>query len=211
MIRRMLLLSLFAAMALAGCRGGTSTEPPVLPPPKILDYYVLPVTNMNNQPKAKSQSESTFWPDGRTVRMPPEHTVARNSLKADPAFYRGVDEEGKPVTQYPVELTEALVHRGQERYGIYCAPCHDAVGTGKGLVPTRGWVPPPSFHDPRIQEFVPGQLFQVISEGVRTMPSYARQIPESDRWAIVSYIQALQRSHHATLEDVPPESRNNLR
>ncbi len=211
MIRRLLLLSLLSALALSGCRGGTSEDPPILPPPKWVDFFLVPVTNMNNQPKDKSQSESAFWPDGRTMRTPPTHTVARDSLKADPAFYRGVDADGQPVTQYPVEVSEALVHRGKERYTIYCAPCHDAVGTGKGLVPTRGWIPPPSIHEPRIQEFVPGQFFQLISDGVRTMPSYAKQISEGDRWAIVSYIQALQRTHHAKLEDVPPESRNNLR
>ncbi|AKU92811.1 c-type cytochrome [Vulgatibacter incomptus] len=211
MIRRMLLLSFFAALALAGCRGGTSTEPPLLVPSKWVDHFFLPVTNMNNQPKAKAQSQSHFWPDGRTARLPPEHTVARDALKADDAFYRGVDSAGKPVAQYPVELSEGLLARGQQRYNIYCAPCHDAVGTGKGIVPTKGWIPPPSFHDERILEFVPGQLFDVISHGVRTMPSYAKQISEGDRWAIVSYIQALQRSHHASLEDVPPELRNNLR
>jgi len=208
---RTLLLSMMSALLLVGCRGGTKEDPPVLPLPKLVDHFIVPVTNMNNQPKAKSQSESAFWPDGRTMRVPPAGTVARDALKADSAFYRGVNEDGSPVEQYPVEISESLVLRGQERYGIYCAPCHDAAGTGKGLVPTRGWVPPPSFHDPRIQELLPGEFFTLISDGIRTMPGYSKQISEADRWAIVSYIQTLQRTHTAKLSDVPPASRNNLK
>lgn len=211
MITRTLLVALLGTLALAGCRGGTSEEAPILSPPKVVEYFLLPVTNMNDQPKGKSQSESSFWADGRTMRVPPANTIARDSLKADPARYRGLTADGKPVEQYPIELTAQLVQRGQERFDIFCAPCHDAAGTGKGLVPTRGWVPPPSIHEERIRQMVPGELFHIISDGVRTMPSYASQIAEDDRWAIVSYIQALQRAHHASLSDVPPESRNNLR
>lgn len=208
---RKIVLFASAAAALTGCRGGTSSEPPVLAPPKAIETYVVPVTNMTFQPKHKSQSSSEFWPDGRSARTPPEHTVARDSLKLDPAFYRGVDVDGKPVDQYPVELTAALVDRGQERYDIYCAACHDKAGAGRGLVPTRGWVPPPTFHQERIRQMVPGELYQIVSNGVRTMPGYSKQIPESDRWAIVAYVQALQRSHFAKAEDVPASQRNQVR
>src|SRR5690554_3421756 len=98
-----------ALIALSGCRGGTSENPPVIPIAKIVEHHVVPVTNMTYQPKAKAQAGSDFWPDGRSSRMPPEHTIARNSLKLDSAFFRGVDAEGKPVEQYPVEVTTGLV------------------------------------------------------------------------------------------------------
>jgi len=208
-MRRLMLLTI-AVVALAGCRGGTSEEPPVLPPPKWLDHYILPVTNMSLQPKYKPQGQNDFWPNGADMRLPPEGTVARGSLKADPAFYRGVDADGRPVREYPVQLTAALLDRGQERFDIYCAACHDRTGRGQGLVPRRGWIPPPSFYDDRILAFTPGELFQVISRGVRTMPSYAKQIPEADRWAIVAYVQALQTAATASLRDVPPDQRSNL-
>jgi mono/diheme cytochrome c family protein len=207
---RRLITMMLAVVALSGCRGGTSEEPPVLPPPKWLDHYLLPVTNMSLQPKYEAQAQNDFWSDGADMRMPPENTVARGALKADPAFYRGVDANGQPVDQYPVQLTRALLDRGQERYNVYCAPCHDRTGRGQGLVPKRGWVPPPSFFDDRILAFTPGQFYQVISQGVRTMPSYAKQIPEADRWAIVAYIQALQTAATASLDDVPPAQRSNL-
>lgn len=199
-----------ALLALVGCRGGTSTEPPVLPPPKIVDHDVVPVTNMNIQPKYKAQSGSNFWPDGSGSRVPPAGTVARDALKADSAFYRGVDEAGQPVQQYPVELSAELLDRGQERYDIYCAPCHDQAGSGRGLVTTRGWMAPPTFHQERIREMVPGELFHIVSHGVRTMPAYAKQIAESDRWAIVAYLQALQRSHFARLDEVPADQRTGI-
>lgn len=210
-MRRLSMLTLAAGLLLVGCRGGTSTEPPVLPPPKQLDHYLLPTSNMNIQPKYVPQGQNDFWPNEQNARPVPENTVARGALKADSAFYRGVGADGQPVAEYPVELTPALLARGEERFNIYCAPCHDRAGTGQGLVPKRGWIAPPNFQDQRIREFVPGQFFEVITHGVRTMPSYAKQIPEADRWAITAWIQTLQRSNHATLEDVPPELRNNLR
>lgn len=196
-----------ALFALAGCRGGTSEDPPVIPIAKIVEHHVVPVTNMTYQPKAKAQAGSEFWPDGMAQRLPPEHTIARNGLKLDSAFFRGVDADGNPVTQYPVEVTTALVQRGQERYDIFCAVCHDRAGEGRGIVPTRGWIPPPTFHQERIRKMVPGELYQIVSNGVRTMPGYAKQIPESDRWAIVAYVQALQRAHFAKAEDVPAQQR----
>lgn len=199
-----------ALLALAGCRGGTSSEPPVLPPPKIIDHDVVPVTNMNIQPKYKAQSASDFWPDGSGSRLPPAGTVARDALKADSAFYRGVDEAGQPLEQYPVELTAELLDRGQERFDIYCTPCHDQAGSGRGLVTTRGWMTPPTFHQERIREMVPGELFHIVSNGARTMPGYAKQIAESDRWAIVAYLQALQRSHFARLDEVPADQRTRI-
>ncbi len=190
-----------ALFALAGCRGGTKEDPPVIPIAKIVEHHVVPVTNMTFQPKDKAQAGSDFWPDGSASRLPPEHTIARNSLKLDSAFFRGVDAQGRPVEQYPVEVTTALVERGKERYDIFCAVCHDKMGEGRGLVPTYGWIPPPTFHQERIRQMVPGELFEIVSNGVRTMPGYGKSLSESDRWAIVAYVQALQRSRFAQAED----------
>ena len=103
------------------------------------------------------------------------------------------------------------VHALALRYDVFCAPCHDRTGSGHGLVPRRGWIPPPNFHTDALRAYTPGQFFSVITHGIRTMPSYAKQIPEGDRWAIASYVQALQRSHYAKLEDVPPAQRAALR
>ena len=95
--------------------------------------------------------------------------------------------------------------RGQRRYDIYCTPCHDRTGTGNGIVVERGLVPPPSFHDARIRAMPPGEIYKVISKGVRNMPSYAAQIPVRDRWAITAYVRALQVARGARLSDVPKD------
>lgn len=198
-----------ALLVVAGCRDQTSHAPPLEYPSKLVDR-ALGVVRMDFQPKVKAQQESPIWPDGRGMRLPPDGTVARGSLKADPAFYRGVTDAGTPVATFPLPVDRELVMRGKQRFEIYCAPCHDRTGSGGGLVPTRGWVRPPSFHDPRILAFTPGEFFQVVSNGVRTMPSYAAQISEHDRWAIIAYVQALQQSFHVRAAELPAEERSKL-
>lgn len=188
-----------ALLALSACRGQPSEQPPV---------HLNP--NMDTQEKYKAQSVSRFFEDRRTMRMPVEGTVARGNLKEDDAFFRG--KEGDTFIGYiPTDVTDQTMARGQERYNIYCAPCHDQTGGGKGIVATRGLVPPPSYHEDRIRNMPEGELFNVISNGVRTMPAYRNQIPESDRWAIVGYIRALQRAQLAKLEDVPAEKQQELK
>ncbi|MFM7200399.1 MAG: c-type cytochrome [Myxococcota bacterium] len=188
-----------ALLALSACRGQPSEQPPV---------HLNP--NMDTQEKYKAQSVSRFFEDRRTMRMPVEGTVARGNLKEDDAFFRG--KEGDTFIGYiPTDVTDQTMARGQERYNIYCAPCHDQTGAGKGIVATRGLVPPPSYHEDRIRNMPEGELFNVISNGVRTMPAYRNQIPESDRWAIVGYIRALQRAQLAKLEDVPAEKQQELK
>lgn len=198
-----------AAAALGACRGGPSEDPPILLPSKAIDV-LLGVTSMDDQPKFKAQEDTTFFPDRRTMRLPPENTLARGSLKLDPAFYRGIGPDGGPLAGFPVEVNQGLLLRGRERYDIFCSPCHDKTGSGDGLVPRRGWIKPPSFHQNYLRAYVPGQFFQVVTNGIRTMPGYAKQIPEQDRWAIVAYLQALQRSQHARAEDVPATERGSL-
>jgi mono/diheme cytochrome c family protein len=174
-----------AAVLLSGCRGQTSRKPPL---------FIM--HGMEFQPRYNAFEGNTYFEDGRNMRTPPEGTVARGQLKADDAFNRGGDTLN-PVAKIPVDLTTELMERGRVRYNIYCTPCHSASGAGNGMVVKRGFLPPPSLHDERIVQMPDGQIFQVISRGVRNMPSYGKQIPEADRWAIVAYIRALQHTRLA--------------
>lgn len=169
------------------------------------------VHDMEKQPRYNPQSESEFFPDAATMRQPVAGTVAQGRLNSDSPYYWGRDGAGQFVKLAPVHLTAQLLSRGQERFNIYCSPCHGRVGDGQGIVVKRGYVPPPSFHSERIRQFPDGQIFDVITHGVRNMPSYASQIAVADRWAIISYIRALQLSQNATIDDVPVELRANIR
>lgn len=171
------------------------------------------IPDLEFQKKFKAQGETDLFADGRTMRTPPEGTVARGTLKTDGEFYTGwiSEEDSIYVAHNPRSMSEELLRRGQDRFNIYCAPCHDRTGYGRGIVVSYGLVPPTNFHDPRARAFEDGYLFNVISNGVRTMPSYGAQIPATDRWAIVAYVRALQRSQNATLADVPQDVRGGLR
>jgi mono/diheme cytochrome c family protein len=188
--------------ALFGCtRGRPSSKPPI---------HLNP--NMDVQPKVERQSPSNFFVDGAGMRMPVEGTVARGQLRDDPVYYTGKDTKGKPVKESPVPYTMAVLRRGRERFDIYCAPCHGRVGDAQSMVVKRGFVPPPTnLHDPRLLTIEDGHLFDVISNGIRNMPSYASQIPVADRWAIVAYVRALQKSQQATMKEIPPEVRKTLK
>jgi mono/diheme cytochrome c family protein len=188
---RLLLGAALLLAPLVGCRGQTSAEPPI-----------VPLRNMFDQDRYDPQSESKFFADKRTMRMPVADTVPRER-ELDPEVGQGrlADDSGYAL-EVPASVTErmggasALLDRGEERYGIYCSPCHDGTGGGQGLVVTRAnWQPaPPTFHQDRIRHMPDGQLFATITHGVRLMPSYGARIPVDDRWAIVSYVRALQLS-----------------
>lgn len=181
-----------------GCRGTRSDDAPV-----HLNR------NMDFQDRYDPHDENTFFSDNRAMRMPVPGTVARGTLRDDSPFYGGRTEAGAYLETMPVPTTRELVLRGQERYNIFCSPCHGRVGDGDGIITTGGYgyTPAPNFHDERLREVEDGYLFDVITRGVRTMPPYAHQVPVADRWAIVSYIRALQRSQYAQEEDVPPSVR----
>jgi mono/diheme cytochrome c family protein len=132
--------------------------------------------------------------------------VARGHLDEDQAFYTG-STGGTPVQTNPLPFSRDVLLRGQERYNIYCSPCHDRVGSGEGMIVLRGYKQPPTFHDERLRKVPDGYLFQVMTRGFATMPSYAAQVEPRDRWAIVAYIRALQLSQHAALSDVPEPDR----
>lgn len=189
--------------SLSGCyRERPSENPPV---------HINP--NMDHQPKYRPQSESEFFADGNTMRTPVPGTVAQGELRHNAAYYTGKDDGGELIVGYPdtVEVTHQLFKRGQERYNIFCSPCHGRVGDGKGIMVNRGYVPPPTFHSERLREFPNGHFFDVITNGVRNMPAYRFQVPVADRWAIVAYMRALQRSQNAALEDVPQAVRDKVK
>jgi mono/diheme cytochrome c family protein len=166
---------------------------------------------MDTQEKYKPQSQSMFFTDEATMRPPVPGTVARGFLKTDKPYYTGRYEDSSFVQTNPVALTMEIMNRGEERFNIYCAPCHSKLGDGKGIVTKYNYpIPPTSFHQDRIRQMPDGQLFEIISQGIRNMPSYRHQIPVKDRWAIIHYIRALQRSQHATLSDIPANQRSQL-
>jgi hypothetical protein len=167
--------------------------------------------DMDKQPKYKAQSESAFFADRSAMRQPVPGTVPADQIDEDPAFFTGIDQQGDTVAHSPLPVTMLSLERGRERFNIYCSPCHGRVGDGQGIMVSRGYVPPPSLHDDRIRVLSDGHIFDVITNGIRNMPAYRHQIPPEDRWAIVNYLHALQRSQHATMEDIPVERRGAIK
>jgi mono/diheme cytochrome c family protein len=178
---------LLAAAALVGCR-----------------------QDMHNQPKYIPLRPSEFFDDGRSERPLIDGTVARGHLNDDTAYYTGKGPDGKPVDTFPFAVTKEIVERGQQRFNVYCAPCHDRTGSGEGMIVKRGYAKPPSYHIDRLRQAPDGHFYDVITSGFGAMPDYAAQIPPRDRWAIVAYIRALQLSQNATVNDVPAGQRANL-
>jgi mono/diheme cytochrome c family protein len=164
---------------------------------------------MAQQPRYDPLEPSTFFTDGRSARRPVEGTVPRGYLRLDEHLYGGT-VASVPADRLPVLLTRQLLVRGQERYDIYCSPCHDRVGNGQGMIVRRGFSPPPSLHDERLRLAPIGHFFIVMTEGYGTMPGYAAQVPPHDRWAIAAYIRALQLSQHATLAELSEEERRRI-
>jgi mono/diheme cytochrome c family protein len=189
---------LVGLLALAGCRGMESSKPPI---------HISP--NMDRQEKFIGQQENSLFEDRMAMRPPVAGTVARGFLREDSRFYQGREADGRLVADLPVPTTSALLSRGQERFNIYCAVCHGQAGDGKGILMVGnggagyGYVPAPDFHVDRLRAIEDGHLYDVITNGIRNMPSYATQIPVADRWAIVAYVRALQRSQYAPATDVP--------
>ena len=160
--------------------------------------------DMHDQPKYIPLRPSGFFPDHRSERPLVEGAVARGNLDDDDAFYAGKGPDGKPVDTFPFHVTKDVILRGQSRFNIYCAPCHDRVGNGAGMIVRRGYRHPPSYHIDRLRTVPNGYIYDVITNGFGAMPDYAAQIQPADRWAIVAYVRALQLSQNATMKDVPP-------
>ena len=181
---------LASIVPLTGCaRGCTSSSPPVHPNP-----------SMFNQPKVLPQTSSDFFYNGASMREPVPGTIAVGGLKEDAAFFTGKGPDGQFVAASPVPVNEALVERGRQRYTIYCQPCHDARGDGKGILFQKGNVPTASFHQEKIVKYPDGQIFDVITNGFGMMASYRWPIPPADRWAIIAYIRELERKRLASTQ-----------
>jgi len=164
---------------------------------------------MADQPRYEPLQKSEFFGDNRSARPAVEGAVARGALQNDELFYTG-KIGGKEADTFPYPVTETMFRRGQERFNIYCSPCHDRTGRGEGLVVRRGYRPPPSLHIDRLRQAPAGHFFEVMTHGVGAMPDYAEQVPPEDRWAIAAYIRALQFSQQARLSDVPENERRRL-
>jgi hypothetical protein len=158
--------------------------------------------DMHNQPKFVPQRGTTFFADGRSSRPQVEDTVGRDQLHEDSYFYTGL-QDGKEGDGLPIELTPATLQRGQERYNIYCTPCHSRVGNGNGMIVSRGYKPAGNFHTERLREAPLGHFFSVMTNGYGAMPDYSAQLTPEDRWAVAAYIRALQLSQDAKTSDIP--------
>ena len=205
-------------LSVMGYRGSLSTRPPI---------EIWP--DMDHQAKYKPQAESKFFADGRADRPIPAGTVPYGRglygsdageivkdagyLRADDARYAGKNPDGSFVRGFPagLELNENFLRRGQDRYQIYCAPCHGALGDGHGITKSYGMVATPTYHEERFRVMAEGELFNTITHGKNTMMPYADKLSPDDRWAVVAYVRALQRAAHATIDDVPLEQRGGLK
>jgi mono/diheme cytochrome c family protein len=158
--------------------------------------------DMHNQPRYKPLAATDFFGDGRSARPAVEGTVARGHLRIDKARYTG-KENGMDVTDFPFPITRADLLRGQERFNIYCSPCHSRAGDGNGMVVRRGFRQAASYHTAKLINAPVGHFFDVMTNGFGAMPSYASRVEPDDRWRVAAYIRVLQLSQNARLEDVP--------
>ncbi|AHF92598.1 cytochrome C [Opitutaceae bacterium TAV5] len=199
------------AVSVLGFRGSLFTHPPI-------EIF----SDMDHQAKYKPQAESQFFADRRADRPAPAGTVAygrsagepanADFLRADSAYYEGKSSDGSFAKGFPAEVpvTAALLERGQERYGIYCAPCHGALGDGNGITKQYGMGATPTYHDDRLRTMAEGEIYNTIIHGKGNMLSYADKLDVHDRWAVIAYVRALQRAQFATPADVPANHRTEL-
>lgn len=195
-----------------GLRGQLFTKPPI----DVFPEWGFP--GMKYQPKYKTQSESKFFADGRSDRPLPQGVVATSfgpagqPLKADDHLYLGKNADGAFARGFPAALRvdQAFLNHGRERYSIYCAPCHGALGDGQGVTKAYGMGATPTYADPRILALPEGEIFNTITNGKGNMQSYADKLSAEERWAVVLYVRALQRAQTGTLDDVPAEHRAEL-
>jgi len=176
------------ALTLTGCmRGCSSPRPPI---------HFNP--NMDYQPRIDAQSESGFFYDGQAMRQPIPGTVARGELRTEPpSYYTGRDETDAFIVTSPVVATDDVMARGLRQYTIYCQPCHEKRGTGKGILFEYGKVPTATFHDERLLQMPDGEIFNVITDGKGLMQGYGYPLVPSDRWAVIAHVRKIQREQAA--------------
>jgi cytochrome c553 len=166
--------------------------------------------DMFSQPYEKPLEKNAFFRDNEMASRPlPAHTIARGQLEDDEGFYTGQIGTNL-VTTFPIPVTREVLLRGQERFNIYCAPCHGRTGEGNGMIPQRGFPAPPSYHIDRLRQAPVGHFYDVITHGYGVMYPYAARVEPPDRWAIAAYIRVLQVSHDARIADVPEQARAQL-
>lgn len=205
-------------VSVMGFRNMPATRPPI---------EVFP--DMDHQPRYKPQAESAFFADGRADRPGIPGTVPygrgvggsdSGTVVQDPAFlradeihYTGKNPDGSFVRGFPADVTVdgAFLQRGHQRYEIYCAPCHGSLGDGNGITKSYGMVATPTYHDDRLRNMADGEIFNTITHGKNTMFPYADKLNAEERWAVIAYVRALQRAHHASLDDVPLDQRGGLK
>jgi mono/diheme cytochrome c family protein len=165
--------------------------------------------DMHDAPSYDPLQATDFFADGRASRTPVANTVARGQLREDEHLYEG-KTDGQLATTFPMPVTAAVMARGQERFNVFCSPCHGRTGAGNGMVVQRGFRAPPSYHEERLRQAPAGYFFDVMTNGFGAMSDYAAQVPVADRWAIAAYIRALQFSQRASIDDVPVARRADL-
>ena len=189
--------------------------------------------DMQDQPKMKPYRSSPFFSDGLSSRPRVEGTIPRGFLMTDTEYFTGkksgrgtssLTSPGTPATPtnnatltgaaaypddvevFPIPVTKELVHRGKERYEIFCSACHGYTGNGDGMIVRRGFRRAAGFNDDRLRQAPVGHFFDAISNGWGAMPSYAAQVPVEDRWAIIAYIRALQLKHEIQQPTATPSA-----
>jgi mono/diheme cytochrome c family protein len=198
-------LSIVVVMTLAGRRfddgGSISRRPPI---------EVFP--DMDRQPKLRPQTRNNFFPDQFSSQLPVPGTIARGAPYEDSTANTGrITGTTNFVGTIPVAVTEQLITRGRQRYQINCSPCHSAMGDGNGITKRLGMAVVGNLHDKRIVELPDGEIFNTISNGKNLMGAYGANISINDRWAIVAYVRALQRSRLADVNDMPEAQRSALK
>ena len=181
----LLLGAMLSAMALSGCDMALRQD-------------------MADQPKNRPLSPSEFFADGRSERPLVENTVPRGSLEND------VYNVSKDYAGFPLPVDEKLLRRGEDRYKVFCTPCHGLQGDGNGMAAVRGMKHPPSYHIDRLRQAPNGYFYDVISNGFGAMYSYSERIAPRDRWAVIAYLRALQLSRNAKISDLPESLREKL-
>jgi cytochrome c553 len=175
-----------ACVALAGCR-----------------------QDMHDAPSYDPLQATTFFANGAASRPLVPNTVPRGHLRADEHLYTG-KINGQVANEFPMPVTKQVLDRGQERFNVYCAPCHGRTGEGNGMIVQRGFRQPPSYHEERLRNVPVGYFFDVMTNGFGAMQDYSAQVTVPDRWAIAAYIRVLQLSRSATVNDVPADRRGDL-
>jgi len=199
-------------LSVLGTRGRTFTKPPM----DVFPEWLFP--GMKYQPKLTQQTQSRFFADGRSDRAAPPNTVpasygpAGQPARLDDFLYLGKAPDGTFARGFPptLKVDMKLLLRGRDRFTIYCSPCHGAVGDGNGITKKYGMGATPSYHDDRLRKMAEGEIFNTITNGKGQMNPYADKLLPADRWAVIAYVRALQRSQTGTLADVPLDRRKEL-